>query len=404
MRFIKVPFCMVFLVLLMPNGVCQNLVLNPSFEQYDTCPNSAFQLNRAKYWFSANWGGGGSSEYYNACDNPGPCGVPYNYLGGFQYARTGNAYCGTGFYKNDSEYREYVEGTLNAYLNIGTTYCVSFYVSLSDYSTYGIDALGIYFTNDSLITHIGGVWHIIPQVLNDSLHIITDTTNWTKISGSFTAFGGERFFTIGNFKYDNQTNTITVLPQTNGYSYYLIDDVAVYECDAPVHSANEAANKTICKGESVQIGMPHYDEYFFEWHTMDGTLKDTTSYLTVSPSATTSYVLIVKDFKFDITTDTVTVVVDDAICTQVYIPNIFSPNKDGQNDIFRVRGEQIESLHLQVYNRWGNMVFESNDVGYGWDGMFQGKECEEGVYAWWVEIVFKNGEHEMRKGNVSLVR
>ena len=87
-----------------------------------------------------------------------------------------------------------------------------------------------------------------------------------------------------------------------------------------------------------------------------------------------------------------------------YIPNIFSPNGDGWNDVFRVRGEQIVSLHLQVYNRWGNMVFESREVNYGWDGMFQGKECEVGVYAWWVEVVFKNGEHEMRKGSVSLVR
>ena len=215
--------------------------------------------------------------------------------------------------------------------------------------------------------------------------------------------GGERFFTFGNFKYKNQTNTITVLPLTLGFSYYLIDDVAVYECDAPVYTANAGGNKTICKGESVQIGMPLYDEYLYEWHSMDGVLMDTTNYITVSPAATTSYVFSVKDFKFDVTVDTVTVVVDDA-CHTLYAPNIFSPNGDGQNDVFRLRGEQITSVHLQVYDRWGNKVFETNDMNDGWDGMHQSKKCEAGVYAWWAEILFKNGGREVKKGNVTLVR
>ena len=88
----------------------------------------------------------------------------------------------------------------------------------------------------------------------------------------------------------------------------------------------------------------------------------------------------------------------------IYIPNIFSPNGDGQNDVFRLRSEQIASVHLMVYNRWGNMVFESNDMSYAWDGMYQGKACEVGVYAWMAEIVMKNGTNLFRKGNVSLVR
>ncbi len=87
-----------------------------------------------------------------------------------------------------------------------------------------------------------------------------------------------------------------------------------------------------------------------------------------------------------------------------YIPNIFSPNGDGQNDVFRLRSEQIASVHLQVYDRWGNKVFETNDMNDGWDGMYQGKKCEVGVYAWWAEILFKNGVREVKKGNVTLVR
>jgi gliding motility-associated-like protein len=88
----------------------------------------------------------------------------------------------------------------------------------------------------------------------------------------------------------------------------------------------------------------------------------------------------------------------------VYIPNIFSPNNDGFNDVFYVRGKEIESLHFLIYNRWGNLVFESNELSQGWDGTQNGKMCEAGVYAFVAEVRFKDGREENRKGTVTLVR
>ena len=126
---------------------------NGSFEQYDSCPDNGGQVNRALYWFSANNGLGGSAEYFNACDNPGICGVPNNFIGGHHFAKTGNAYAGIMLYENVSEYREYIEGILTSPLQTNAHYYVSFHVSLSNYASFGIDALGAYFTNDSLITH-----------------------------------------------------------------------------------------------------------------------------------------------------------------------------------------------------------------------------------------------------------
>jgi len=383
-------------------------VYNGSFEQYNACPNNGGQLNKADYWFSANWGGGGSSEYYNSCSNPSVVGVPDNMFT-YQYARTGNAYVGTDCFDHivsAYEYREYVEGTLKNTLLAGHQYCASFYVSLSNPSSYyGIDALGLYFTNDSLITDSSTVYHVKPQIANDSLNIITDTANWVKISGTFIATGGERFFTFGNFRRNSQTNYIHLFGDVDGIAYYLLDDVAVYECDAPVFAANAGNDKTICKGESVQLGMQRYNEYLYKWYTMDGALIDTTSNLSVAPTTTTSYVLSVEDFKYDITTDTVTVTVDDNCNNNiVYIANIFSPNGDGANDVFRVRGTEIDSLHLQIYNRWGNMVFETKDINGAWDGTFKGKECEVDVYFYVAEVTFKNGVQEVKKGSVSLIR
>jgi gliding motility-associated-like protein len=88
----------------------------------------------------------------------------------------------------------------------------------------------------------------------------------------------------------------------------------------------------------------------------------------------------------------------------IYIPNIFSPNNDNQNDVFYVRGEGIASLHLLIYNRWGNKVFESNDITQGWDGTQHGQKCESGVYIYRAEITFTNGETITKRGDITLVR
>jgi gliding motility-associated-like protein len=87
-----------------------------------------------------------------------------------------------------------------------------------------------------------------------------------------------------------------------------------------------------------------------------------------------------------------------------YIPNVFSPNGDGQNEVFRIRGENINKASLKIYNRWGNMVFDSKDVAQGWDGTYNGKDCEENVYYFKAEIIFKDGRVENKKGNITLMR
>jgi gliding motility-associated-like protein len=87
-----------------------------------------------------------------------------------------------------------------------------------------------------------------------------------------------------------------------------------------------------------------------------------------------------------------------------FIPNIFSPNGDGINDIFTIRGERIEQVSLKIYNRWGNLVFMGNDVSPAWDGRWQGKECPIGVYYYTAEVTYLNGAVEQKHGNVTIVR
>jgi hypothetical protein len=89
--------------------------------------------------------------------------------------------------------------------------------------------MGAYFSVDSLLdaTHFHVIDYVIPQVENPVGNMLTDTVNWMLVSGSFTAIGGERFMTIGNFHNPANTNTQAIPYHPNNVAYYYIDDVSV---------------------------------------------------------------------------------------------------------------------------------------------------------------------------------
>ncbi len=88
----------------------------------------------------------------------------------------------------------------------------------------------------------------------------------------------------------------------------------------------------------------------------------------------------------------------------VFVPNIFSPNSDGQNDILYVRGQGILNFTFMVYDRWGEKVFESTALESGWDGVFRGQEMMPAVFMYVVDVNFKNGSNQVISGDVTLVR
>ncbi len=205
-----------------------NLVPNSSFENYSTCPLTYSQIDNAIGWFQPNTYGS-STDYYNSCTPWNYVSVPSNSLG-FQYAKSGNAYAGFMLYwANAANYREYLEVELTDTMISGEQYCISFYVSLADIMQYGINRIGAYISNNPVYYNSPSYQPILvqPQVENTS-GILSDTSNWTLISGVYVANGGEKYLTIGNFYDDNNTNAIFVHPnQSLSYAYYYIDDVSV---------------------------------------------------------------------------------------------------------------------------------------------------------------------------------
>ncbi len=241
------------LILICAVHICtaqQNLVLNPSFEDTVYCPmNQLGAICATQYWFQPNiyWGNVCNSSstdlIYLNCNSI----ITFSLLG-YQLPRTGNAYVFIGTYVNvnfpnnsNKNSREYLQGTLSHALKQNKKYCIEFYISKADMSNLAIDRVGVYFTQDSLKVNQGNMYqviNIIPQFETPEFLFYTDTVNWVKVEGEFMAQGGERFFTIGNFRDSNNTNYIIV--QNHGPQYdvagYFIDDVAVYYCDEPEDS------------------------------------------------------------------------------------------------------------------------------------------------------------------------
>ncbi|MBK9460588.1 MAG: gliding motility-associated C-terminal domain-containing protein [Sphingobacteriales bacterium] len=89
----------------------------------------------------------------------------------------------------------------------------------------------------------------------------------------------------------------------------------------------------------------------------------------------------------------------------VIIPNAFSPNNDGTNDIFHIGGVNIATIHLAIYDRWGQKMFEAEgDIDTFWDGTYKGFDCELGVYVYYLNVTYTDGTKEMFKNNLTLVR
>ncbi|MBW8050682.1 MAG: PKD domain-containing protein [Cytophagales bacterium] len=93
---------------------------------------------------------------------------------------------------------------------------------------------------------------------------------------------------------------------------------------------------------------------------------------------------------------------------QLFIPNAFSPNGDGENDVFRIIGSGITKIYLAVYDRWGVRVFETEDIKEaietGWDGKYKRKEQGMAVFVYYVKVKFVDGTSDTKKGDVTLIR
>lgn len=247
----------------------ENMVYNPSFEEHSACPERIDALgimSGVDAWWQPTKG---SSDYFHSCGGR-ECLTPRNKMG-VQEPHTGQAYCG--IYCSKENYREYLQTELKEPLKAGRRYRVSFWASLADNSPNAIATLGALFTPDRIgdttwnilmnseSTDLGnGQKQVIatyykPQVAFPSNLVIIYMDQWVEIKGEFTAAGGEKYLTIGNFNSFNHSNVMDTRAENPVLSgaYYYIDDVSVIclDCEADTQKVDTVPAPQ--KGEIITL-------------------------------------------------------------------------------------------------------------------------------------------------------
>jgi gliding motility-associated-like protein len=114
-------------------------------------------------------------------------------------------------------------------------------------------------------------------------------------------------------------------------------------------------------------------------------------------------VIAVKNKNEQIVSVSNTIAVDKPLT--LYAPNVFSPDGDGTNDFFAFKGQGVENYSLEVYNRWGQMVYQANDLSDEWNGDYRGTPAPLGTYVYQVKAVNYTGENIIvKKGSIVLIR
>lgn len=426
----KITYLLIYLVIWLSSNAQTNLVPNPSFE--DTVGICWSQMgitnsgSSVKYWYTCY--NGSSPDYYNTCANsityPSVCTVPYSSRS-YQNPMTGAAYIGLFEYgvlnAQDSSILdvEHLAVKLNQTLKANICYYGEMYVNLANISEVTINQISMLFSQNTFTTSMGTFTNTIqPQIQWDTTQCFTDTLNWVKISGTFIAQGGEQYLTIGNFRdgthLKKQSVASNFVPGFGGwpnrfFAYYLIDDVTLYEIPTPQLQTNAI---TICpNADSLVLGDTARIQTHYQWFA-NGTAIDTTSFIKVKPTQTTIYVL----RSTNCTTTSQTIIVtysnncEPVVVVEPIIPNVFTPNNDSINDVWRFSlGKGNTLKDITIFNRWGNLLYQkTNNLSQTtvlWDGRTtSGEETPSGVYFYLLQYTDANGEEHKKNGYITLIK
>jgi len=122
-----------------------------------------------------------------------------------------------------------------------------------------------------------------------------------------------------------------------------------------------------------------------------------------SPGTTTTYTVSIVDSASGCSTTrqvTITILHDN----KFFVPNTFSPNGDGRNDVLYLRGNNLYGIRFSIFDRWGEKVFETTDPSIGWDGRYKGKDLDPAVFMYVVTVNYDDKKTVTETGNVTLVR
>ena len=195
------------------------------------------------------------------------------------------------------------------------------------------------------------------------------------------------------------STTVYTLAVSGGGCGPVMDEVTIIVHPLPL--ANAGIDDTITTGSSTQLIATGGVQY--EWNPFYALDNSGVFNPIASPSTTTEYSVIVTDIYGCVNSDTVVVFV---IEPSFWLPNGFTPDGNGNNDILYVRGEGITDFQFRIFNKWGELIFYTNKLEEGWNGhrLLSDEAMPVGAYVYHVSGVLSNGEPVITEGIVNLIR
>ncbi len=296
-----------------------------------------------------------------------PLGVHWNFNDG----TTSNSLVSEHLFSNPGNYNIEitVDGPLNCLSNGDTTFSQTIVVYDNAFVSYQEENIFIC-KDDSIYLHLTGA--ISYEIQNNNINLYTNT-------------GGIYLKPSSNSTYQ------IIGTDVNGCQ----DDTSIFIKVEDIKFVNLGNDTCLNYNESLRLDAGHHNENVeILWST-----GDSIQTIIVSASYSPYYVDIIPEVCPIITDE---IYVD--YCPVADVPNAFSPNGDGNNDVLYIEGNDIESMHLRIYNRWGIIVFESKNKNKGWDGTYRGMKLEMEVYVYTLWVRFDNNMEITKNGNITLLR
>jgi gliding motility-associated-like protein len=250
-----------------------------------------------------------------------------------------------------------------------------------------------------------------PDALSVTADIVNTTCSGDDGSISLTVTGG-----TANYSYEWQPNGETTSTITGNAGSYNVTVTDANNCEITeaytigltdnLQATVDPEITTIEGGESVDVVVtidPDVANVTYTWTPTEGLSCSDCPNPTASPSETTTYEVVVIADNGCNDTAQVTIIVTTP-CGDIFMPTIFSPNADGLNDELCLLGNCITELDLKIYDRWGELVFETTDPSICWDGSFRGKPMNSAVFVYKLLVRTTDGQEVEESGNVNLVR
>lgn len=202
----------------------------------------------------------------------------------------------------------------------------------------------------------------------------------------------------------NNTYTVTAT-NAKGCSSTLTFNVKALDVKVEARTDKD----TICFGKvaNLEATATGATTYTYSWSPSATLTNGSISNPIAQPEESMTYTVTVTGDNLCQSTATVDVffISDQCVEPYIFVPKAFTPNGDENNDYFIVRGVNIKDLYFVVWNRWGEKMFETEDVNSkGWDGSFNGKELTPDAYSWYVKVTCGNGSTYVKKGDVTLLK